>query len=560
MKKRAFSLLLAALMCLGILSSFTAIAAEEVSEFEYFYKENFNNLDSLPAPKRLGGLTPLNAYKSMTSVMNGALNLVYMNNGNEQGLLDLQFWVTDFQKISTDFTLFLRLKPTATWNRSNKDFFGFRYRNEAESSSWHHLFNTVDGKISMTTDSGEVQTPVLPLDSYTTLEWMFHSTDTVFTSVDFYMNGEKIGTKILEDAKLTAIDQFRMFAAYDVMMGTIMIDEYALIKGTKSHNGIAIPDNEAEQIPVIEPIPEVAPDQLTWREYFYYEDFSGETIYSAPSPDSPSLMESNGFWLNNGNLDSNWVLENGTLGFKGAEFLDLQFYIVRNYKVKEDFVLSFKFKPHTGDLFTEHLIDWRRDSEGVMDTKNIQIIDGYIYADDKNCGKLPVDQWTLIEVMFDYDETLKEFTSYTLMLNGKAMATGALSSDSILTQIKHFRMFRYLKSYTFEIDEICVLAGNTSSIYAMSYGTPKPDDSNGNENEDVTGEVTGDPTVTDPAVTDAPATNAPATNEQTAAPGTSASTTEAPKTEKGGCGASVVSLSVIAVIALGGVMLRKKED
>ena len=95
----------------------------------------------------------------------------------------------------------------------------------------------------------------------------------------------------------------------------------------------------------------------------------------------------------------------------------------------------------------------------------------------------------------------------------------------------------------------------------MSYGTPKPDNGNDDPSDVVTGEPTvTEPTVTEPTVTDAPATKAPATNEQTAAPSTSASTTEAPKTEKTGCGASVVSLGVIAVIALGGMMLRKKED
>ena len=558
MKKRIASFLLAALMCIGVLSSFTAISAAEPTQYEYIYKENFNNMDSLPTAKLVGGLTPLNAYKSMTMVMANALYLNYQDVGNNQGILDLQFWVTDFQKISTDFTLLLSIKPTTTWaTRADKDFFCFRNRNGGtDSSAWSKLFNIVDGKISMTTDNGEVQTPVLPLDSYTTLEWMFHSTDTLFTSVDFYMNGEKIGTAALNDAKLTCIDQFRMFATYSADMGTILIDEYALIKGTTSHYGTPIPDNAVEEIPAINPIPEVADDQKTWRKYFYYQDFSGDTIYAAESPVTASLKESNGFWLKDNNAPSTWELKNGALVFKGAEFLDLQLYVSNGYSVKEDFVLSFKFMPHTENMNTEHLIDWRRDSQGEMDTKNIQILNGCIFADDKNCGKLPLDQWTLIEVMFHYDTTLKEFTSYTLFVNGKETVTGACAEASILTQIKHFRMFRYLKDESFEVDDICILAGNTSSIYALPYGTPQPD-SGSDETPD---NVTGEPTVTEPVATQPTVTEAPATNAQTAAPSTSAPTTEAPKTEETGCGASVVSLGVVAVIALGGVMLRKKED
>ena len=61
MKKRSASFLLAALMCFGILSSFTAISAAEPTQYEYIFKENFNNMDTLPTAKLVGGLTPLNA-------------------------------------------------------------------------------------------------------------------------------------------------------------------------------------------------------------------------------------------------------------------------------------------------------------------------------------------------------------------------------------------------------------------------------------------------------------------------------------------------------------------
>jgi hypothetical protein len=116
-------------------------------------------------------------------------------------------------------------------------------------------------------------------------------------------------------------------------------------------------------------------------------------------------------------------------------------------------------------------------------------------------------------------------------------------------------MFRLMRTMNFEVDDICVVSGTTSMLYAKPYSEDEelPDDPvDGEENED-NGENTGD-TEKKPAKDKAPAKDA---STESSTPDT------APAVEKKGCGSSVTvgAVALISAVSIGGIaLIRKKED
>ena len=289
------------------------------------------------------------------------------------------------------------------------------------------------------------------------------------------------------------------------------------------------------------------------RKYFYHKDFDNdETVNTDDASDA--IKAANGFWVcNDGGTDDNWALNNGTLEMKGAAYIDLQLFKINNYRVKEDFVLSVKFMPQQAGIKGQFLEFVRRDSQGVKTDGIVKFLDGKVFVGDKDCGIMTVNEWLLIEVAFHYDKEEAWFDSYTVMLNGEEVGEGTFDVETVqLTLIKHFRMFRWMTSYDYAVDDINIISGSDSILYALAYDAEPTVPDNGGESEEDGGQSEDE--------ADKPKKNT-AKKDNT-------ETTEAPAdqtapAEEKGCG-SFVSGSAVAMVAVIGacaaVALRKRED
>ncbi|MBE6632753.1 MAG: hypothetical protein E7620_00255 [Ruminococcaceae bacterium] len=183
-------------------------------------------------------------------VENGVLYLLNSGkNTGTQAFFDIQYWdsnswtnkgeFANTKFLTGDFTLSMEMKPLgATWNRSDADFLSFRY-NKSGSAPSNNLSNyqyffTKDGKLGMKADGGDVLSGVLPTDSFTTLEVMFHWNETTaqYESLECYVNGVKLGSATIANP-LAGIDHFRMFKTYTVGQG-IALDSLTVVKGCES--------------------------------------------------------------------------------------------------------------------------------------------------------------------------------------------------------------------------------------------------------------------------------------------------------------------------------------
>ena len=555
--KRTLALILALIMTAATFAVFSAVSVG-ADTIEYIYKENYNNRKTIPPQKDAMGLRALHGYKNGEVLEDGAYKVTNVEKTQTSAQTFLDFLIRSCEhtpEIKETFTVRMDIKPVgATWNRSNPDdFFWFMKESSGEgdvASEKHQYFFTTEGKIGLRSDSGDAVTAEpMSTESFTTFEVAFNMTGNVFTSIDAYVNGVKLGTKTFEDANLTSINIIRMFVSYTWDQGMIL-DGFSFVKGATSTYGTAIPDSPAEIITEIAPAPVVPEEDKTERKYYFHEDFNDkETV----NTDVEKAKESNGFWLcNDGGTDDNWALNEGVLEMRGAGYIDLQMHTVSKYRVKEDFVLSAKFLPQQTGINGWFLEYVRRDSQGIASPGIVHFVDGKIFVGEKDCGIMTVNEWLLIEVAFHYDDNEDWFDSYTVMLNGEEVAEGTFDVETVqLTLIKHFRMFRWMSSYNFAVDDINLVQGSDSILYALAYDAEPTVPDNGGESEEdgEQSEDEADKPKKDTAKKDTETTEAPA--DQTA-----------PAEEKG-CG-SFVSGSAVAMVAVigacGAVALRKRED
>ena len=315
---------------------------------------------------------------------------------------------------------------------------------------------------------------------------------------------------------------------------------------------------------VIPTIPTVTEEEKEYREYFFHKDFNDDTKETInTNSKAAAVAEAGGFWLCNTD-GGDYAVEGGYLKHLGTSYIDLQLMRINDYSVKEDFVLSVKMKPLSEGIngwFIEFL---RRDSSGTKSGKILQFVDGNIVLGDKDLGKMALNEWILIEMAFHYNTTEKVFDSYKVMLNGTEVGEGTLDIDTLLlTQILHFRTFRNMSEYTYATDDINIIAGTKSILYAKDYGAEPPvePDVPGDNTGDNTGD-TSDTGSTEDTGNDNTDTKAPETNaSETKAPETNAPETEAPAEEKG-CGGYVGAMALLVpVLGIGiATVFRKKKD
>ncbi len=483
--------------------------------------------------------------------------------------LDLQMFNIDTYDVNEDLILSFKFKPEA----ANMTIPGLiTWRDNGAESDFQSGVRLSEGKIRFNSTN---YTELL-VNEWALIELVYHydTTDQKYDTCTVIVNGKTVGDPITMTSGILAIDQFRLFndttgtASFSIDdLGLYIYDNSA--PSTPDDNTPSTPGDNTPTVPTLPTRPNVADSAKTNMKYYYHNDFSANTINTINSPAS-AIVEAGGLWLStegSANAAESYSLTDGTLVANGFAYLDLQFFRLDDYRVKEDFIISFDFKPTSAGLTTEHFVDWRvSDAVNVWDNKRIGLDHGDLIVDEKNCGKLPVNEWTLIEIAFGYNDTLREFDTFKVLINGTVVAEGEVRTDAVLTLVEHFRMFRYIRDNdgTFAVDNLNIISGSTSMVYATGFSEDQlasnMNNNNGNNNENNT------PNTPDGSGDDGSGDNNK--NEETTAP--SADTTAPDKNEttekskeEGGCGSSMVGAGAIAIVACGiamSVCVRKKKD
>ncbi len=553
--KRIFALLLAILMCAALLPAMLVSAdgnAEQGSNapaVEYFGKMDFEDVTLVPATSTAYGLEPLNGFLSGSFVYDGKVYM-YNNNGG-QAMFDINFQKCDIKNISESFTVSMQVAFIGGWTRENLLFGG--YRKEDGTTSFDYIFCT-GGSIGIRADDGNKRV-ALPKDKFGTIEYRFHKADEAdyFDGFELWVDGVMVGHKTITADTVSAITMLRCFQNYDAGQA-VVLDSFAIIKGNHTLY-------DAENVKPFDPNATITPPESPTLPTLPTVEESEKTQYSYITPpvtfDDPTTMcvgktpfevqKHGGVWVKI-NEDKGVIpavaIVNGVMN-NNIDFLDLQYFTLNRFKVREDFVLSFRFKPLVENLSCSDFIDWRYELIDSIpwEKGRIRLVGGKLAVDNVDCGVLPVDEFTLIEVAFHYDTEADRptFDRFSVMVNGTVVKSDCISNPSAnLQMIKHFRLFNAM-SGAYEVDDLAVVYGNKSLAYALPYEAPKEEEK--------------------PVVTDAPTTTeTPAKPVDTATTEVSG-TTAKEEEETGGCASAVSgsAIALLAVVSLAGVAIRKKD-
>ena len=567
--KKSWMLLPAVLLCCAMLLPLLVNGAEEPLETdgpEYWFRQDFDELSAVnqssdgDSVRAAGGLWVNTGF--VPTLEEGALLLT---GTKQQAFWDFQFWNTEHGQLTGNFVLSMRLKPAAE-GLSYQQLVGFR---RDTASSTHAYVSMSGGRVVIAGDDGSAESQILPTDGFTAVELLFVAeADGRYSRISLFVGGEYIGSRTLTDEALTSIAHFRNFLTYTE--GSCYIDDLCVVKGAVSVCGTDF--SPAGELPPadtgsgsdgttdspVSPIPTPDPDELVEMKYLYRENFDDLTEVNSSTA---TVAEANGFVA----LDNlNPVLKDGGLLLEDtvpSAFIDLQFFTVSDYpKVREDFILSFKLMPMSDSFRCDHLVDWRFYTAGTMESQRVSIRNSKLLVDGSEVGALPAGVYSLVEIVFRFNEEELLFDHFELLLNGERVAEfDAKSTENV--RIDQFRLFRY-RSGDMMLDDLIVAYGDTSMVYAAPDREPEESTDQGGEGSETPGENTGGtgdgsqetPTVSD---TDAPeeptASPDPTGGEQSSSPGddpTDSSGTAA----QGGCCSSLLAGGTAALILLIGGM------
>ena len=546
--KQLFSMILALLLCCGLSVPAAAESRTASVEPEFWFRQDFDGLETVnqsssgDAVRAAGGLWVNTGF--VPALEDGALLL---SGTGTQAFWDFQFWNTEHGQLTGDFVLSMRLKPAAA-GLSYQQLVGFR---RDTSSTTYAYVSMSDGRVVIAGDDGSAESPALPTDAYTAVELLFR-TDAggCYSRVSLFVGGDYIGSRTLTDPALTSIAHFRNFLTYGE--GSCYLDDLCVVRGAVSVCGTDL--SQAGELPPAEtgsggettdspvsPIPTPDPDELVEMEYLYRETFDDLTEVNSSTA---TAAEANGFVA----LDNlNPVLKDGGLLLEdtvSSAFIDLQFFTVSDYpKVREDFILSFKLMPLSDGFRCDHLVDWRFHTASAMETKRVGIRNGRLTVDGAEVGELPTGVYSLVEIVFRFNEEEFLFDRFELLLNGEKVAEfDAISTENV--RIDQFRLFRY-RSGDMMLDDLIVAYGDTSMVYAAPYREPEETTGGADTGDD----LPGDDSQQTPELTDRPEepTAAPADSGNDESAGTSG--TAGAGTTGEGC-ASLLAGGAAAVILL----------
>ena len=290
--------------------------------------------------------------------------------------------------------------------------------------------------------------------------------------------------------------------------------------------------------------------------YLYRENFDDLTEVNSSTS---TVAEAKGFVA----LDNlNPVLKDGGLLLEdtvSSAFIDLQFFTVSDYpKVREDFILSFKLMPMSEHFRCDHLVDWRFYTASAMESRRVSIRNCKLLVDSTEVGALPVGVYSLVEIVFRFNEEEFIFDHFELLLNGERVAEfDAKSTENV--RIDHFRLFRY-RSGDMMLDDLIVAYGDTSMVYAAPDREPEESTDQGGEGSETPGENTGDTgdgSQETPAVSDTPEEPTASPDHtggvQGSSPGEEPTDSSGTAAQGGGCSSLLAGGTAALILLIGGM-------
>ena len=230
-------------------------------------------------------------------------------------------------------------------------------------------------------------------------------------------------------------------------------------------------------------------------EIVYWEDFSQAQATGKinTSGNHRTVNASNGIFVCTTKDKTSYDFSDGTLKYltkADGDYVDLRFRrgSVMEKDLAQDFVLSFKLKPHTEGFNAQFSFSSTHEKSDSIDvnSKGLALKGGRFYvggsAADTN-ATIPANEWSLIEIAFHYNENVRPtngamtkgaIDSYTVMLNGESLYT--VSLNKYIKNFDFFRMLRWTGSATFELDDLRVALGNQSLKQFDDLGGKKASD------------------------------------------------------------------------------------
>ena len=492
-------------------------AVDSTEEYIFGFAGDSVNQSFSPTDIAKSGGIALNS-GLMHKVGDGAITLYAAG----EGFIDLQMYHVGAYNIRETFKLSMKFMPLqdnlnmgspVAWRQDNND------------KSWDKGdIKFSNGAIGV----GSVMSN--PLETYKwsviDIEYHYNSASGVFDTFRIYVNGTSVAGGVCPDSP-PIIKHWRLF---QFCTGEFALDYVSVIPNSNKN---AIPDTDADadlgagggvyegEVGTLPVLPSVDDSQKKDVEYIFSADLSADGINTS-DPDAK------GFYLDCVGDSSRYEIDGSELYFGDSAFVQMRI----GEDVRETFTLSFRLMPLVSALDGNSLICWRGSTQTKWETESIRLYDGQLIVNKKNCGMLPVDKYTLIEVVFRYGEN--GFDSYSVLVNGTKVAEA--QSAVAYEYIGQIRALQFIEGEV-AIADVSAIMGSESVLYANPYVAP----------------VGGGDEVSDTETDGAP--------EQTV-------NSEAPETEvpvednskESGCGAAVgISYALMmSLCACAGVLCSKK--
>ena len=375
---------------------------------------------------------------------------------------DLRFnGTTTIKDLTQNFVLSFWIKP-----ESDSLNLQFHWKDTQDGNAYEaNLFRIYGGYVYSNGITTKYENAKLKANEWALFELVFNYDEKAIsdngktgavTSVTCLLNGVAVDT-VETTTKQNNPNYFRM-ARY--ANSSFQLDDITVATGSKSliTTLSAYPSAKDYVVPE-EPTPD---DVIT--EILYHEDFEDEVNTSG----SESGCVSNNGFFNCVAKGSQYVIEDGVIKYTtriSSDYNDIRFYYDATRKdLARDFILSFKIKPDRATLTMD--LSWIDKDHSTWETVELSsgrfVANGVTYTE----ASIPANVWSLVEIAFHFDKNATAvtgekgaITSYTLMLNGKAIATADAKID--FNNIDAFRLFRYCNS-EYEMDDLIVATGNKS--------------------------------------------------------------------------------------------------
>lgn len=493
--KRALSMALILCTLASLAAPFSLFAAEEEGH-DYIYRETFSG-ETINTSGSNANITEANG--TFVCVSSGSTftlenkTLKYLTRASKD-YMDIRLYLSsDPTGCTDDFVLSFWIKPDA----ADMSMTGMTWKQNSGANSETGIFELNKGyfKLGGTT----YKTAQLVKDEWSLVEIVFHYDDNAtadggetgaVTSYTFRLNGNDVKdadgnvVEIAATYKFHNVDYYRLFRYAGTT--TYELDDLTLTRGTAS----------------LIDVPRTDPNSSATRDFYFRETFSSGKVNTSGSQND--CVAANGYFL--GDLEKNgskstYTLDNDSLKFTsliGNTYTDIRFYYTKTAQdCTNDFTLSFWIKPDS-DKFKMTTFTWSQYSVLSADkTKNEQnifkIIDGYyqINGTTYKSAYLPKDIWSLVEIVFHYDENATSVdgqtgatTYYTFMLNGEPLkdANGNVveaPATYYFHNIDRYRMLQWANG-TYELDDLSIVKG-TQSLIDIPRTAPSIGDEEGGE-------------------------------------------------------------------------------